>query len=285
MARGIALTIGLNSVDPKHYQGWSGELAACEADANDMAEIAKSCRFTITKLLTKNATRKAVTKALASASSSLKPGDIFMVSYSGHGGQLPDLNSEEDDGEDETWCLFDAQLVDDEIYDALAAFAKGVRILVFSDSCHSGTVIKAAYYASTATAPASAMAAHGLGGVAAEPRFRVMPAPVALRTYQANTALYDPILRNQKIRDAQAKVKASAVLISGCQDNQLSADGTFNGLFTGTLKRVWNGGKFKGSHRAFHKKILTQMPPDQSPNYFRVGAPNPQFESQTPFKV
>jgi hypothetical protein len=24
MARGIALTIGLNSVDPEHYQGWSG---------------------------------------------------------------------------------------------------------------------------------------------------------------------------------------------------------------------------------------------------------------------
>ena len=40
MARGIALTIGLNSVDPKHYAGWSGELNACEADAEDMASIA-----------------------------------------------------------------------------------------------------------------------------------------------------------------------------------------------------------------------------------------------------
>jgi hypothetical protein len=37
MARGQALTIGLNAVDPKHYEGWSGELNACEADANDMA--------------------------------------------------------------------------------------------------------------------------------------------------------------------------------------------------------------------------------------------------------
>ncbi len=33
MATGLALTIGLNSVDPAHYDVWSGELNACEADA------------------------------------------------------------------------------------------------------------------------------------------------------------------------------------------------------------------------------------------------------------
>ena len=27
--KGIAVCIGLNAVDPKHYQGWSGNLAAC----------------------------------------------------------------------------------------------------------------------------------------------------------------------------------------------------------------------------------------------------------------
>ena len=45
MAKGLALTIGLNAVDPKHYQGWSGKLNACEADARDMAEIARSRKF------------------------------------------------------------------------------------------------------------------------------------------------------------------------------------------------------------------------------------------------
>ena len=33
MAVGIALTMGLNTVDPKNYGGWSGEQNACEADA------------------------------------------------------------------------------------------------------------------------------------------------------------------------------------------------------------------------------------------------------------
>jgi hypothetical protein len=42
MAKGIALHIGLNSVDPHKYEGWSGPLSACEADANDMADLART---------------------------------------------------------------------------------------------------------------------------------------------------------------------------------------------------------------------------------------------------
>jgi hypothetical protein len=34
-------------------------------------------------------------------------------------------------------------------------------------------------------------------------------------------------------------IKAPVLLISGCQDNQYSADGAFNGLFTSQLLTVW----------------------------------------------
>ena len=95
MAKGFALTIGLNSVDPKHYGGWSGELNACEADAEDMAAIAKSKKFSVSSLLTKAATRPKVMNALQRAAKSLKGGDIFMLSYSGNGGQLPDKSNDE----------------------------------------------------------------------------------------------------------------------------------------------------------------------------------------------
>lgn len=285
MAKGAALAIGLNSVDPGHYQGWSGDLMACEADAHDMAQIAKSRGFTTSTLLTKNATRGAVTQAIRSHAMALAAGDIFLLTYSGHGGQLPDLNGDEDDAEDETWCLYDGELLDDELYQGLAAFSAGVRVLVFSDSCHSGTVVKAAYYAASRTGSYAARTAAEPGGAAGEARFRAMPAAVALRTYQANQAMYDPILKDRQVRESRAKVKASVLLLSGCQDNQLSADGTFNGLFTGTLKRVWNGGKFRGSYRPFRNRIVNRMPPDQTPNYFTVGAPNPQFEAQRPFSV
>jgi hypothetical protein len=40
--RGMSLHIGLNAVSPDHYSGWSGDLIACEFDANDMAAIRNS---------------------------------------------------------------------------------------------------------------------------------------------------------------------------------------------------------------------------------------------------
>lgn len=80
-------------------------------------------------------------------------------------------------------------------------------------------------------------------------------------------------------------MKATAILISGCQDNQLSMDGTFNGAFTGVLKSKWNGGAFKGDYRSFHATILGAMPEDQSPNYYMVGPIDTAFEQQKPFTI
>jgi metacaspase-1 len=278
MAKGIALTIGLNAVDPKHYAGWSGELNACEADAEDMAEIAKAKGFQVKTLLTKTATRARLVKEVTAAAKALKSGDIFMLSYSGHGGQLPDQNSDEDDNEDETWCLFDGELVDDELYKLWSKFAAGVRILVFSDSCHSGTVTKLAYYRATIAAQGASIAVD-----ANLVRYRVMPSAVALRTYRKNRVFYDKILQKKSLK--KPDVKATVLLISGCQDNQLSADGDFNGLFTANLLRVWKDGKYKKSYKSFHGDIVRRMPPDQTPQYSIVGASNSVYEAQKPFTV
>ena len=278
MAKGLTLAIGLNSVDPKHYGGWSGELNACEADADDMTNIAKSKNFRVKTLLTKVATRGRVIGEISKAAKTLKSGDIFMLSYSGHGGQLPDLNNDEPDAQDETWCLYDGQLVDDEIYTQLGKFSQGVRILVFSDSCHSGTVTKQAYYQGT-------MGFRGAASSSGSVQYRFMPPDVALRTYRNNRKFYDKLLKNIKLRDAKAAVKASVLLISGCQDNQLSSDGDFNGLFTAQLLRVWKNGTFKGDYRKFHASIIRRMPPDQTPNYFWAGQQDVTFETQRPFTI
>jgi hypothetical protein len=81
------------------------------------------------------------------------------------------------------------------------------------------------------------------------------------------------------------KVKASILLISGCQDNQFSLDGNRNGLFTETMKRVWRNGKFQGGYRKFRDTIAQRMPLEQTPNYFVVGRPDPFFEAQAPFTI
>lgn len=277
---GRALTIGLNAVDPGHYGGWSGELNACEADAEDMAAIAKDKQYKVKTLLTSAATLQQVTEEIEDAAATLKKGDIFLLSYSGHGGQLPDLNTDEPDAQDETWCLFDRELVDDQLFSLLTNFAPGVRILVFSDSCHSGTVTKMAFYHGMANTRSLVMIDSD-----EKVKFRNMPPDVALRTYRQNRALYDPILKNKKLKKSAENMKASVILISGCQDNQLSADGAFNGLFTATMLRVWNDGKFNKPYRKFHSSIVSRMPPDQTPNFFSVGPSNPTFEGQSPFQL
>ena len=268
MAQGISLHIGLNSVDPAHYQGWSGHLAACEFDAKDMLALAKTQGFTSSPmLLTKAATVAAVKTAMTDAAKKLVSGDIFFLTYSGHGGQVPDGNNDEIDRKDETWVLYDRMLVDDELFGLYSLFKTGVRVLVLSDSCHSGTVTRAV--------------PPFIDGSPAE---RVLPAAIGSKVYKANKAVYDNVQAQNKAAEL-IKVKASVLLISGCQDNQVSLDGARNGLFTGTMKKVWNSGKFVGSHRKFRDVIVTKMPATQTPNYYIVGASSLAFEAQKPFTI
>ena len=301
--RALALHIGLNLVDPKHYAGWSGPLAACEFDANDMAAIAKNQSMSPTVLLTKSATRKAVLAALRIAAAKLRRGDYFFLSYSGHGGQVPDSSSapDEADKQDETWCLYDGQLIDDELYAELGRFAAGVRILVLSDSCHSGTVTRA-----PPVPPPPGM------------RSKLMPPEVGLRVYEQYQAFYDGLqsnvaeaaragdsdrapadpdaalaavaalsaqtLQSGRVSALAKKFRAAAILISGCQDNQTSLDGDHNGAFTGRLRQVWNNGKFSGNHSQFHATIKAGMPGSQTPNLFLLGDAS-GFVAQRPFAV
>ena len=72
--KSLSLHLGLNSVSPAHYGGWSGELTACEFDANDMAAIARASRMKPTVLLTRRATRANALAAIRGASKSLKAG-------------------------------------------------------------------------------------------------------------------------------------------------------------------------------------------------------------------
>lgn len=281
MAKGRSIHIGLNFVDPNGYDGWDGELVACEFDAKDMAGLADSKGFQSQTLLTKDATSAAILEAIGGAASELSEGDILFLSYSGHGGQVPDGNSDEDDRIDETWCAWDRQIVDDELYSAWSAFPAGARIFVLSDSCHSGTATRVTLDAVRPEALGSTLDIQD-----SEPanRMRAMPADVGDRTYRAHKAEYDEIQAKVPAFD-DSDVEASVLLISGCQDSQTSADGEKNGLFTQTLLKVWDEGKFRGGYKSFAKQIVKEMPPWQVPNFFGAGAPSRRFERQQPFTV
>jgi metacaspase-1 len=282
MARGISVHIGLNAVDPDHYDGWDGALTACEFDADAMEALAEERGFEKrTKLLTKKAKASAIIGAIEHAASKLDAGDILFLSYSGHGGQVPDTNDEqESDSSDETWLAYDRQIVDDELYALWKTFKPGVRIIVLSDSCHSGTVNKDI----TDQVPDPVRTAEE--AAKQSPRYRALPRDKMIGTYERNADLYDGIQKRvASSSSSEAEVKARVLLISGCQDNQLSRDGFKNGAFTEKLLRVWDDGGWKGGYAAFHEAIRGQMPDDQQPNYNPVGPENADFEQQDPFTV
>ncbi len=136
-----ALAIGLNTVSPAAYGEELPDLRVCEADARAMLDIAKNQQFDeCTALLGKQATLEAVRAALKKACSVTGPRDLFVISYSGHGSLAEDESGDEQ--YDQTWCLYDGQLIDDELAQIWAAFPEGARIVVISDSCHSGSIIK-----------------------------------------------------------------------------------------------------------------------------------------------
>ena len=277
--QGESLHIGVNKVDPAHYNGWEGTLRACEFDAEDMRALATGKGFTASILLTQEATAAAVTAGIAAAADRLVESDIFFLSYSGHGGQVPDLNSDDAaDDKDETWVLYDRQLVDDELYALFARFKPGVRIFMLSDSCHSGSVAKDIFDAAVPHVVEEAMVD------TPAPRTKDLPREVQDATNRANAAEYDRI-QQENPSGEQQELGASLLLLSGCQDNQLSLDGDRNGLFTQQLLAVWAGGAWAGGYVPFHKAIGAKMPPTQSPNYFKAGVPNLAFEEQTPFTI
>lgn len=145
MPNGLSLHIGINQYDRYAYRSKGMTLPLlpnCDSDSMAKQEIAKRFGFMTALLKNEEATHEHVIAGIRAASSYLKKGDFFFLSFSGHGSRVEDRNSDEDDGYDETWCLHDKMLVDDDLFELFKSFRPGVRILVIADSCHSGTSIK-----------------------------------------------------------------------------------------------------------------------------------------------
>lgn len=288
--QGYALAIGLNRVDPAHYHGNPGILEPCENDARDMLAIAKKEGFVETRLLlTKEATRAAVTSALDQLAVKLQAEDALVVSYSGHGGTIKDDNGDEEDGMDETWCLYDGELIDDDLARQWAKFKPGVRICVYSDSCHSGTVTKQlfviaqlrAQLASKELPPARIQGMKELVDGASSG----IDEGTAKRLIDQLKALNLPILKPPAKPKAQDNIQATVILFAAVQDAQLADANTPNSVFTAALKKTWNDGAFSGSHPDFFKALCATLKPSPSnvPNYSVIGTENKAFEAQRPW--
>jgi hypothetical protein len=290
-SNGKSIHIGIKNVDPSAYGGWDGRLKGCENDALAMKALADSQGFKSSVILTQSATAQNVLAAIGATAADLQNGDMLLLTYSGHGGRLPDP----DDGSKyvSTWGLWDRQLIGHELYRMWSNFRPGVRILVVSDSCHSGTVVRVlsdgtvlkidranvmdAYLANT-TQPAALAAA----GVDRQTELRSIPTDISVNTYASNRPLYDGLIRASNA--PYPTVNASILLISACQDDETTPDGAQNGLFTAALLIVWDKGRFNGTYLQFRDGIK-QLVQNQTPNYFSLGAPGETYWMRKPFAI
>ena len=274
MTKGISLHIGINKVDPASYQlaptragwdcvvvdnkgaivrfpdsfnvAWEGPLTSCEKDAEDMFEIARSQKFKAEILRTQQATASNVETAIRKAAKKLKSGDTFFLSYAGHGSQVEDLTGDEWDGTDETWCLFDRMFLDDEQRALYAEFARGVNIVVLSDSCHSGSATRSKH---SEIADESMLDQHR--------GRRSMGERTAMAIYEGNKKMYDQIQRS--LPNPPPTLKASRLLLAACQDHEYANGDNENGVFTRALKKVWSNGEFEGSYSDLARGIRQEL--------------------------
>jgi len=278
MAKGLSLHLGVNRVDPSHYGGfgggeqggWEGALAACEQDAIDLEALCRAQGFTTATLLAEAASTQAVTDAVQERAASLTVGDMFILTFSGYGGEVPDRNSEQH-WRERTWALYDRQMPEDELISLLGSFRPNVRVLVVDDSSSSGTVRRDVF--SDTDLP--------LGDDIR--RTRDLPPDVAQQTYRNHRALYDDI-QSSCSSGEEAVIQAALMIMAGYSENQFGADDGHNGLFTETALRVWDDGRFEGDHRAFVDDIAGRMPPTQTPVLTLRGSGEP-YVHQRPFSL
>lgn len=275
MAALHSIHVGVNAVDPAHY-GTDAPLRGCENDARDMQSIAAAMGYQTQIFLTRDATAGRLLEAVAALRRKLNAGDTMLLTLACHGAQLPDTTGDEEDGRDETWCLYDRMIIDDEVYAAFSGFRPGVRIFVLSDSCHSGTSVRMLLAAKTSG---------DLETLNLSPQiyFRCIEPFLDRSVFDAHLPEYRRIKASVQA-GARERSGPDVALISGCQDNQTSGDLPTNGLFTSHLKKVWNNGRFTGDYRAFRKHISDSMnTPTQVPNLFFYGPTVNRLLDERPF--
>jgi len=201
-----ALTIGINYFSLTPGQG---RLSGCINDSDTMTAVLKDtfkfedsqiCRLRDdrTDMMPTKANILAAMRWLVQGAGS---GDEMFLHYSGHGGQAKDQSGDELTGKDDTLIPCDfktaGQISDDELHSILVEqLPEGSRLWVVFDCCHSGTALDLSF---------KVRCSHDSS------------------TLRCTCTKHRSRLRRPSGRVCQA-VMGEVVMISGCKDDQTSAD-------------------------------------------------------------
>jgi hypothetical protein len=238
------LCIGIND-----YPGTQMDLKGCVNDAQDWKVALDRRGFTTELMLDGDASKKNMCDAMTRLVTDTGPDDVGVITYSGHGSWVVDEDRDEKDMRDEALCPHDTAegedhlIIDDELFEIFSQRQRGARVVLISDSCHSGSVVKMAI----ANAKADTT-----------DRVRFLPPETFLtddRKAAAEVAANASILSTSR---------TSALLMGGCQDLEYSYDATFggrpNGAFTYVALEALGQLGTTATYTEWYKAIRGQLP-------------------------
>lgn len=193
-----------------NYKGTKNELRGCINDVHHMKDFLNTNYSNVEMKILEEAKGLEILEGIRWLTKDVNASSELFFHYSGHGGSIRDRNSDEADGNDE--CIFplDGYIIDDDLKRLMIEpLPKGAKLTCIFDCCHSGTVLDLRYNCKIETSKK-----------------------------ECKYILTED--RHYK------KTKADVILLSGCRDDQYSADaweeGQSQGAMTYSFLKSWKAG-------------------------------------------
>jgi len=237
-----------------------GSCPGCELDAKRLSTLMKSkYGYSGETLISEKATKSEVVKRLKAGIEGTPEDGLFLFFYSGHGGQ-ESLGGKEPDGadrKDEYLCLYDAHMLDDEIWE-LVSKCKG-RVFLYFDACHSATMYRSVSFDLKA-AQRSANGAKALscdsGDFTTSKGFTFRPERFVKASAMDTDASRQPI---------------RLLCWSGCKEAEYSYGGNNGGTLTICVVSNWKAGMSYSDLWSKARKDVKKMQETQNPVQTYVG--------------
>lgn len=243
-----ALLVGINKYKPE----LNADLRGCVNDIENIRDVL--IRYygfnpdNIRVLIDDRATKAAIVERMIWLIDKCATGDELVFDYSGHGSQIRDREGDElNDQMDEILCPHDLNwddpLTDDDLAQIFSKVPEGVYLTVIIDACHSGTITKELF------------------GCAEKQYIKarfIMP-PFDIKSRTLNRA--EPF-EKRRLEVIMKDAGQNHVLLSGCRDDQTSADAFIDSKYQGAMTWAFTSAlkeNPKANWKAVHTALKAKM--------------------------
>lgn len=228
-------------------------------------------------------TKKNIVNNIKKLTRNVKSNDTIYFHYSGHGSQVNVddwTNTDEPDGRDEILCPVDLNwndpLRDHELGYYFKSTPKDSIVLVVLDCCHSGTGLRnfdydESHFIGKTEVLLNRFIAPPISNILSNPKMKI----------NDNLEFEMPDFNERDVQTQKQNFlinttkQGDVILISGCQDNQTSADAWLGKKFFGALTYSLNKILAKADYDITYKSLVREINRDMDKNKFTQ---NPQLE-------